>query len=90
MAMAKQGNGRWAWSWLLLAAAGGCLGPDAEGRVDRHVSFPVWTGAIERQFEVPEQYVPEAFLLAGTIAGRPASGSAGTTRRGWKCWSSRS
>jgi PAP2 superfamily len=54
--------------WLVLAAAAGCVGPDAEGRVDRHLSFPVWTGAIERQFERPEQYVPEAFLLAGTLA----------------------
>src|SRR5678815_4424980 len=59
--------GRRALRWLVLAAAAGCVGPDAEGRVDRHLSFPVWTGAIERQFERPEQYVPEAFLLGSTL-----------------------
>src|ERR1041384_2305322 len=71
MSMSKQG-GTGAWRLLVLAATAACVGPDAEGRVDRHLSFPVWTGAIERQFEVPEQYLPEAFLLAGTLALIPA------------------
>src|SRR6185503_7530440 len=48
-------------------ALAACMGPDAEGRGARHLSFPVWTGAIERQFERPEQYVPEAFLLGSTL-----------------------